>query len=99
MSEMIERVAAAMWRERAKAFPNMLTRETPDEIDKTTCAWRNMVAQARAGIEAMREPTDAMIQAALHDYYTEKETWKIMCDEALKDDPKNPTHPARAAVA
>ena len=42
---------------------------------------------ARRVIEMMREPTEAMIYQAMHDWgepYEPEKTWQIMIDEALK---------------
>ncbi len=55
---MIERVARAMWDAREKSFPN---RTQLGWEDGTELSRRLMVSQARAGLEAMREPTPAMI--------------------------------------
>lgn len=54
MSEMIERVAKALW---AGRFPD----EEWTDLGKL-----NYMGHARAAIEAMREPTDEMITAADH---------------------------------
>jgi hypothetical protein len=39
---------------------------------------------ARVVIEAMREPTEAMIDAGGHDDYDPRWVWQIMIDEALQ---------------
>ena len=79
MSEMVERVARAIWQEsvgRAEWYKWKTFR--PD-------AWGRCLsmAQARAAIEAMREPTETMEEAAryaegAHAIYT------TMIDETLK---------------
>jgi hypothetical protein len=74
MNEMIERVASAMLQ---KAFRN------PECID-----WDrgtvNFMPLARAAIEAMREPTEDMEQAALESAVSPKRTWQAMIAEALR---------------
>lgn len=74
MSEMIERVANAIW----------LTMDAVDKQDLET-----PLKYARAAIEAMREPTYAMERAAYEgkghgDYLQAIPTWQTMIDEALK---------------
>jgi len=89
MTEMIERVALAMWRQREATFPKFTQRMTPDNIDRSSGAWAAMLLQARAAIEAMREPTDAMTQApTFNDMFgpcEAKECWQDMVDEALRE--------------
>ena len=91
MSEMVERVARAIWQEsvgRADWYKWETFR--PD-------AWGRCLsmAQARAAIEAMREPTEAMIEAARNEddpgfcdepgfAAPHKDAWQAMIDAALK---------------
>lgn len=82
MSEMIERVAKAIYdsHEFKKGW------EHPD----TKRLWHEfMRAEARAAIEAMREPTDEMLEAshygeAPREPNSHYEVWKYMIDTALK---------------
>lgn len=76
MSEMVERVARAI-------SPNW---EYMSRNDR-----RNAVITARVAIEAMREPTEAMIKGAgwLYPMYDDphdrhEDVWSAMIDEALK---------------
>jgi hypothetical protein len=54
------------------------------ECDETGIDWRdmNLALLARAAIEAMREPTEAMIVG--HHEPTAKVLWACMIDAALK---------------
>lgn len=88
MSEMIERVAEAMWTARQEAHGHY-----PDDGP-----WASQVemvkdwvrAEVRAAIEAMREPTKAMELAGdlkltwAEVTYGPDEIWRAMVDEALK---------------
>ena len=78
MTTMIERVARAM----AKAA-SPLPWEMGDE------EWRNDVrTKARAAIEAMREPDEAMLVAGVNFRERNARTeqiWQAMIDEALKE--------------
>jgi hypothetical protein len=75
MSEMVERVARAMF------IAEQAWRRTP--VPGTVLN----VVMARAALEAMREPTEGMINAAdphgiiMADFQT---AWRDMIDEALK---------------
>lgn len=62
MSEMVERVAMAIWNSRESRFPDRVQRR-PDDLDRSSGVWGAVVADARAAIEAMREPTEAMVKA------------------------------------
>ena len=75
MSEMIERVARAIWK---KADEQYLGTEKMEDCD----------AIARAAIEAMREPTMEMIAAGAHGSGEDSDrvaigAWKEMIDAAL----------------
>ena len=79
MSEMIERVAKAMW-EDPPAF-TLWERVSCEQQDE----YRRM---ARAAISAMREPTGAMCLAAnpfLGDWGQSDWAWEAMIDAALKE--------------
>jgi hypothetical protein len=95
MNEMIERVARAMMR----------TTNIPEHNDVETCSldwcgddlWScDFEAMARAAIEAMREPTGAMVWTGTRymDFQPNNpkyehlmaETFKAMIDEALSDE-------------
>jgi hypothetical protein len=71
MSEIIDRVAMAL---KAKAFAI---------VDQKQVSWQEL---ARAAIEAMREPTAAMLRAssASSDAIARYD-WEDMIDEALKE--------------
>ncbi len=92
MSEMIERIARAMWEARedieAVDSPNRCTFEADNP---------EIIAMARAAIEAMREPTEAMIENNEIDHITLRcaraihsselpcaDIWRAMINEALK---------------
>lgn len=62
MSEMVERVALAIWDAREKSFPTF-TRHRPDEIDKGSGAWDMVVDWARAAVAEMRDPSFEMVDA------------------------------------
>jgi hypothetical protein len=59
---MVERVARAIWVAREMGFSPRLRRMEPDDIDMSTGTWATCLAQARAAIEAMREPTAGMLR-------------------------------------
>ncbi|MDI3563579.1 hypothetical protein [Bradyrhizobium sp. Arg816] len=54
MSELVERVALAIWRMREKQFPERTQRKEPDGIDHATGAWQLIESFARAAIQAMQ---------------------------------------------
>lgn len=62
---------------------------TPQDCDrKRPCEWRpgTRSENARAAIEAMREPTEAMLSIARRNNHPrDEETWRTMIDAALKD--------------
>jgi hypothetical protein len=62
MSEMIERVARAMYRQRISdlGIYGDNQEKTDQAVDR---CWPFCSAQARAAIEAMREPTPGMVEA------------------------------------
>lgn len=64
MNEMIERVALTLWQKREEGFPDRVRRMRPDDIDRASGAWLKTVDEARAAIEALSEPTEAMLAAA-----------------------------------
>src|SRR5258706_3557246 len=57
---LIETMALAMWREREKNFPQRV-KHGPDQLDMATGAWAMMLAQARAGLQSLRSPTDQQL--------------------------------------
>jgi len=88
MSEMVERVAEAMWWQLAQKVPGLdrsswaIAAVHPS--DEPQEHWRTL---ARAAIEAMREPTDAIMLAAFEpdgEVEFARAVWKTMIDEALK---------------
>jgi hypothetical protein len=84
MSEMVERVARAIWRVREKQFPERVQRTEPDGIDHATGAWELIEGFARAAIEEMRNPTPEMICAAFDCAGSIGAEWQAMIDEALR---------------
>lgn len=93
MSEMVERVALAIWRARESAFPLYVQRLEPDQIDKSSGAWVRVVAEACAAIDAMRDPTEPMLNAAeeaaswdneLDERKQAQVAWSAMIDAALR---------------
>lgn len=88
-NEMIERVARAL-----------TLHEGSDPDGPTTIAdrpkrWMLVIEDARAAIEAMREPTEAMVAHAHEEFdlapfgifpgpFTLEKVWRAMVDEALK---------------
>lgn len=97
MNEMIERVALALKAKIGEAFNAKPIPHSPPEWGawSATGGSLNLEELARAAIEAMREPTEEMIEAA---YYPAgepgdqsvsrseaEETWHAMIDAALKE--------------
>ena len=78
---MIERVARAMWEQVRLRHPQF-TRSWEAENERLRADWRE---NARAAIEAMREPTPA-ICAAIRDWSEAEHdrTWREAIDAALK---------------
>lgn len=81
MSEMIERVARALW-SKAKEEPIRRSVGVSFENDPLKLWW---IDQARAAIEAMREPTMAMHQAGLETTGMPSNTYRDMIDAALRE--------------
>lgn len=83
MNEMVERVARAMFDKGEKWLtPCAQVWETAPPVQKLI-----LLAQARAAIAAMREPTKAMLQAFYGDVPRERwlgDDWRDMIDEALR---------------
>ena len=86
MSEMVERIAKAMFQH---ANPHL----DPDFIlaGNTDPDWKIFEWHARVAIAAMREPTEDMIESGFikppqwdHDSATVLDVWQCMIDEALK---------------
>jgi|AmaraimetFIIA100_FD_contig_41_5707065_length_408_multi_3_in_0_out_0_1 hypothetical protein len=48
--------------------------------------WRGYMAETRAAIAAMREPTEAMAHAG--DQHAGRDAWQAMIDAALKEEPR-----------
>ncbi len=76
MSEMVERVAQAIWSAR---HPGLAWTSVPCVIK------RSYRSGARAAIQAMREPTEEMIQAAWAEVLP-GHVWRAMIDTALGAD-------------
>ena len=78
MSEMIERVA------RALAIADGMHPEAVSNGEDAVPVWTLYVDDARAAIEAMREPTDVMVDAGYAvTVDDETEVWQAMIDAAL----------------
>jgi hypothetical protein len=75
MSEIVDRVARAMCD--TKLWPGAWKRETEGNREE----WRML---ACAAIEAMREPTDAMLQAGPPEPYMDRYVWGKIIDAALE---------------
>lgn len=89
---MIERVALAIWAAREKQFPPFTQRKEPDQLDRSSGAWVAVLSQARAAIEAMREPSEAMEKAGDLPGWDDsvsvglsREVWQAMTDAALAE--------------
>lgn len=81
MSEMVERVARAIFA--SQQMPG----DDPDFLKAHPWTQSACLLAARAAIEAMREPTVGMVQAARQSAPYDRdvmETWPLMIDEALK---------------
>ena len=79
MSEMVERVARAIWTMRAESFPHDSFDDLPEHEKKMARIY------ARHAIEAMREPTEPMNEAG-SGFVQSEFAWEAMIDAALKDD-------------
>ena len=90
MSEMVKRMARAMWLASSPNGPSpdaILTLGQASEVGKP--AWMFYEVRVRAALAAMREPTEAMIAAVRKlsghslesDYIVEE--WRAMIDAAL----------------
>ena len=81
MSEMVEKVARAMAEKSKARQPGMHTLNSLPMDGK-----EDFLEMARAAIEAMREPTEAMEDAAFSSTLTiPKRGYQAMIDAALKD--------------
>jgi hypothetical protein len=91
MSDVVERVALAIWQARENDFPPHVRRTKPDEIDWASGQWPSMLMQARAAIEAMNEPTSEMLRCGdvyvngYEDMRSVGECWRAMLAAALSD--------------
>lgn len=74
--DMIERVARAI---AGKLDDNTPWKECGQGF-RETC-----ILLARAAIEALREPTEAMLEEGPGEPYMEKHVWALMIDAALKE--------------
>jgi hypothetical protein len=83
MSEMVERVAEAL----AQSFRETVVKVSGDSWEQTGVTlpskevWERY---ARAAIEAMRKPTDPMLDAG-NKLYMLDECWEAMIDAAIAD--------------
>lgn len=88
MSDMIERVARAICK--ADGLASCAMDDERAEVDTCTAANCSRFLQARAAIEAMRTPTEAMVRATdSYDRYRAaiEDEWRLMIDRALKEMP------------
>ena len=87
MSDMIEQVAKAMWDVRRAHAMNEAGIELEFWGDGTIPKANGIMDEARAAIEAMREPTDEMVAAGERlepDYqYFMPDYWRAMIEVAL----------------
>lgn len=89
MTEMIERVAKAIWDSEFSSKWRDPSYGSTDGDEVGLCIHR-----AKAAIDAMREPTDAMIKAFYVDNYGDADgAWQSMIDEALKAASPSTTSP------
>jgi hypothetical protein len=79
----VERVARAICAARVARVYCLLKAELRAEL--VGKHWREHIPEARASIQAMREPTDEMVIAGMRAYDTSRDIWAAMIDEALKD--------------
>jgi hypothetical protein len=89
VSEMVEQVARAISDARqVRAYGRVLTMWRAPEMSESIIEER--LGDARAAIAAMREPTQAMIEAAYNevgqdtDHFQIAAAWQAMIDEMLK---------------
>jgi hypothetical protein len=86
MSEMIERVARAIW-ERRRGAAAIAGIDLEEWGDGGIPRANHIFEEARAAIEAMREPTDVMCDGAVgwhcRSSSDARNTWEEMIDEAL----------------
>jgi hypothetical protein len=79
MSEMIDRVALAIYRDNAYTGSSVdWTDEQWDEVDERICK-----QIARVAIAAMREPTEAMKAAGREHVFVCSDSWRAMIDASL----------------
>lgn len=89
MNEMIERVSRAM---EPYLWDQEITTKYPEFVPEIDKMREYSIARARKAIEAMREPTQSMLDAArsidpgvINDEYAPaSQHWAAMIDEALK---------------
>jgi len=89
MNEMIERIARAIWNQR-RASVAELGIDLEEWGDGGIPRANKVFEEARAAIEAMREPTEAMLKASdsimgggWQNSHSDAETWDAMIDAAL----------------
>jgi hypothetical protein len=94
MNEMIERVARAICKQDGCNPDDEGTTLTLAQYGNIKIlpsggycapAWEFYVAKAIAAIEAMREPTEEMLEAGPLEPYMDKDIWGKMIDAALKE--------------
>ena len=88
---MIERVAKAIWERRRQLAKSESDIDLEEWGDGSIPRSNHVFAEARAAIEAMREPTEAMLDAAYEgsDFQAASKSdilsgWRSMVGEALK---------------
>ena len=90
MSVIVERMAKAIWEKRRQVAMNRNGIELEQWGDGSVPRANHVFDEARAALEAIREPTDPMICAVLdlHDSqprtFRVSEDWRAMIDEALR---------------
>lgn len=89
MSEMVERVAKALW-ENSQLKPYHVIDVAPaTAVPESGPDWQRFVPVAREVIKAMREPSDAMVSSGLPvadmDSGHPEDIWRAMIDAALEE--------------
>lgn len=89
----LERAARALWAENGK--PYHIDDATPSKaIPDARPDWQRFLPQARAVLQAIREPSDAMVNVGMersgHKGYAEvfaRDVWGSMIDAAVEEEP------------
>jgi hypothetical protein len=82
MSEMIDKVAKAMW----AAWLKESGVDESGAILASGADWKQYIPDAKTAIKAMREPTEEMIQAGINEGYKCGNWYPVMIDAALGEE-------------